>query len=108
MQRRVLDSGDLGHCRLPECEADLTNVTVELVHEERDTPRYPDGTPNFFPMTVGEGELLFRIFEVDEVCEAGHRTCFTRHFSSEKKFMFDTPFVVLEESMVFGMGGPQI
>ena len=99
--KREFDSGDLGDCRVFDCDAKVVHVLVEMTHEERATPRLADGTPDLFPTMVNAGELLFRIFEVTELCEVDHRVCFERHFSAEKRFMFDTPFVLIDEPFSF-------
>lgn len=85
-------------CRKEGCDAPLMQGSQTMINEERETPRFKDGTPDLFSPFAGK--IVMRVILIEEVCEAGHRASWERWVPTGG-MPFDLPPVFTDPSGVY-------
>lgn len=92
---------NIGNCSKEGCSALLFRVSNTLIHQEHTTPLFADGTPNLFSPFIEDGEVVMRVFEIDETCDLGHRAIWERHIFKEGEAVIELPKTYTQVPMIF-------
>lgn len=91
-------------CRMESCDLPLQSLETEVIETQRERPRFPDGTVNYWA-NPDEGEVAMVTLRVLEECDAGHKAMYhLLKVGEEEPFLSKGPYFQKKEWTFPGEG----